>query len=271
MKKYIFIILILISAGLIFYIYKLSTYTYINAKFPELRPMEENIPIYYKGIIIGRAKERKHSSDLHHTIIRLLLYPKNLLLPENTTVLLKKEKKNKKERDFLELIYPKNPSKVMLTNNSTITGEATVDIDTFMANQKVDELEEIKENLAQSARNLNFALEQLGYVFENVNEILKQNQNNLYQTTGNIRKISKSIDDSIDEKKINDTLNVVNSSIQNIEDLTNSLNSDTPKTLDNIEGITSNVNAITCGVRKTLRKKFGTLRLIFGQVIDECD
>lgn len=271
MKKYILILLILILTGLIFYIYKLTTYTYINAKFGELRPIHNSMNVYYKGIIIGRAKEKKHTKSFQHTLIKIVLYPKNLLLPDNTTVLLKKEKRNNKEKDFLELIYPKEPSKNMITNGATLEGKSTVDIDTYMANRDVDELDQIKENLIQSTQNLNYALEALTNLFNIASDTIKQNQDNLYQTTANFKKTSSKINNSIGERKLNNTLSSIESTSENINNLVQNLNNQTPSTLDDIQGITSNINSITCGIRKTLRKKCGTLRLFFGQVIDECE
>ena len=121
MKK-IFILILIILALIGTYIYRKTNYMYITARFSELRPMEENIPVYYKGIVIGRAKERRHSTTSRHTLIGMILKPKKLMLPINTTVLLKKEKKNHKEKDFLELIYPQEPSSAMLSNGAVIDG-----------------------------------------------------------------------------------------------------------------------------------------------------
>ena len=56
-----------------------------------------------------------------------------------------------------------------------------------------------------------------------------------------------------------------------IADASDSIIPNINSTSDNVNGITENVNAITCGIRKTLRKRCGMIRLIFGQVIDECN
>ena len=194
MKKLFYIFALIIIAGLGFYIYKLTTYTYVTAKFRELRPIHEKLPVYYKGLVVGKAREQRHSDDFNHTLIRLVLYPKNLLLPENTIVMLKKEKHHDKERDFLELVYPKEPSNVMISNGSELEGKATVDIDTFMSNQNPEDLESIRHNLAESSENLNNALEGLSMVFESLNDILKENQKNLYTTTGNLSKATQNLD-----------------------------------------------------------------------------
>ena len=281
MKKLFYIFALITLAGLGFYIYKLTTYTYVTAKFKELRPIHEKLPVYYKGLVVGKAREQRHSEDYNHTLIHLVLYPKNLLLPDNTTVMLKKEKHHDKERDFLELVYPKEPSTTMIADGAVLEGKATVDVDTFIANQNPDDLEAIKQNLAQSSENLNFALEGLAMVFESVNEILKENQKNLYTTTGNLSKatrnldnVTQKIDKSVQQKRLDNTISNLETLSANLNGTTTSVNGVIPHvdaTMCQVQGLATNANAISCGVRKTLRKRFGGLRLLFGKVIDECD
>lgn len=281
MKKLFYIFALIALAGLGFYIYKLTTYTYVTAKFKELRPIHEKLPVYYKGLVVGKAREQRHSEDYNHTLIHLVLYPKNLLLPDNTTVMLKKEKHHDKEHDFLELVYPKEPSTTMIADGAVLEGKATVDVDTFMANQNPDDLEAIKQNLAQSSENLNVALEGLAMVFESVNEILKENQKNLYTTTGNLSKatrnldnVTQKIDKSVQQKRLDNTISNLETLSANLNGTTTSVNGVIPHvdaTMCQVQGLATNANAISCGVRKTLRKRFGGLRLLFGKVLDECD
>ncbi len=281
MKKLFYIFALITLAGLGFYIYKLTTYTYVTAKFKELRPIHEKLPVYYKGLVVGKAREQRHSEDYNHTLIHLVLYPKNLLLPDNTTVILKKEKHHDKERDFLELVYPKEPSSTMIADGAVLEGKATVDVDTFMANQNPDDLDAIKQNLAQSSENLNVALEGLAMVFESVNEILKENQKNLYTTTGNLSKatrnldnVTQKIDKSVQQKRLDNTISNLETLSANLNGTTTSVNGVIPHVdaaMCQVQGLATNANAISCGVRKTLRKRFGGLRLLFGKVIDECD
>lgn len=40
-------------------------------------------------------------------------------------------------------------------------------------------------------------------------------------------------------------------------------------TIQNLNEILTNTNAISCGIRQTLRKPFGGIRLFFGKSIDE--
>lgn len=286
MKKYLLSTTIIVIIALGFYLYTLSTYTYITAKFNELRPFNEHLPVYYKGIVIGNALEKKHSKDFNHTLMRIAIKKKNILLPENTTVLLKKEKRNNKERDFLELIYPNKPSNVMLSNGSVIKGIATVDIDTFISNQHPDDLEAIKHNLIQSTENLEIALSNLSDLFVLLQDIVKDNESSLKQasqnianTTKNLEQLTSKFDNSINENTLNQTFKNIDTSIQNVQTITQGLNTTTDSlniampridaTLYEAHGLISNANAISCGIRKTLAKKFGGLRLLFGKTINE--
>lgn len=288
MKKYLFITLIAFIIALEFYIYTLSTYTYITAEFKELRPFHNVLPVYYKGIVIGKAKEKFHSEDFQHTLMKLELHKKNIMLPENTVVFLKKEKRNDRERDFLELVYPDEPLDVMLSKGSKIKGVATVDVDTFMSNQHPDDLEQIKQNLTNSTENLEAALAGLSELFVLLQDVVKENEvsltkasKNLADTTVNLNQITKKFDNSVNQQNLDKTMEGVSSSIQNLQVITGGLGTTTDSlnivmprvdaTLYEVHGLASNANAISCGIRQTLAKRFGGLRLLFGKTIDECD
>jgi len=286
MKKYFFFIVIAIVIALGFYLYTLHTYTYITAEFKELRPFHNALSIYYKGIVVGKAKEKFHSEDFQHTLINLELHKRNIMLPENTIVLLKKEKRNNKERDFLELVYPKEPSDIMLSNGSKIKGITTIDVDTFMANQHQDDLEQIKQNLLGSTESLEAALSGLSELFVLLQDVVKDNENNLVtasknlsDTAGNLKQITSKFDKSIHQEKLDNTMDGISSSIQNLETVTGGLGATTESlniamprvdaTLYEVQALASNANAISCGIRQTLAKRFGGLRLLFGKTINE--
>ena len=287
MKKYLLFILFVLIIFLWIYIYKALNYVHISAKFPELRPIHQKLDVYYKGLKVGCAKEKIHSNDFRHTIIKITLYSKKLLLPINTEIHLKKEKRKNKEIDFLELIYPKEPSNVMLANGAQINGVSTVDLDTFFSNQHPDDIALIKDNLAKSSQNLSDALSAIAMVFMLINEILEQNQENFYFVTKDLSKTIKNLSSAT--FKVNQAIKqqVLNSTFGNIEETTSNLRiissdftnttKDINKTIPNVDlslknfqGITSNLNSITCGIKQTLKKPFGGLRLLFGKVISSC-
>lgn len=286
MKKYIIIsiILILVLIGII--IYKHVMYTHITVQFKELRPMEENIPVYYKGIVIGKAKERKHTDDYQHTLIKVVLYPKNLHLPVNTEVELRQILKNKKTSDYLELIYPETPSEKLISDGSYLKGYTTVDMEAYAKNVRPEDLEGIKENLSGAAENLNTALCGLSELFVLLQDVVRENQVNLKGSTANIKNATSNINqatlkinNSIREEQLNSAMTNIENSIGNIEKITKDINNTSTGINQSMPRITSsikdaqntlaNVNAISCGVRQTLRKHFGGLRLMFGKTIQE--
>lgn len=285
MKKYIILALLAALAAFAFHLYKLTTDTHITVRFKDLRPIHHSLQVYYKGIVIGRTTGLKHSDDFLYTNVRVVLYPKKLMLPINTEVLLKKEKRNDKEHDFVEFIYPKKPSNIKISDGTVLEGKATVDLETFLRNQNPDDIEDIKENLYMASENLNNTLEQLSTLFVMMQDILADNENsikqlssNLARTSGNVNQITLKVNRSIKQQTLDSTFENIGTSTANISAVTgglsgttNSVNEAMPRVdsaLYQAQGILCNVNAITCGIRQTLAKPFGGLRILFGKSIN---
>lgn len=279
MKKFVFIFVVFIL--FICAVAYLSN-RHIIAVFSYLRPFEGKIPVYYNGILIGKAKDKKHNIDLQKTNVKITLYNKNLKLPLNTKAVLKKQIKNDCEQDYIELIYPEIPSDRFITENSHIHGYATIDIKEYLKNQSPEDLDKIKTNLLAASENLNTSLGSLGDIFVLVQYILEDNRDNLKNSSRNIKEItqninnaSKKIDNSILEEQFSNTFKNIESSTENLHNFTYSIHQTSaefrntlPDTLQNANEISSNLNSITCGIRNTLSKKFGGLRLFFGKVIN---
>ncbi len=286
MKRIVILLLILFFVLMGIFIYKQLSYTHIVVQFNELRPHEKNLPVYYKGIIIGKAEKKKHSNDYQHTLMKVVLYPKNLHLPINTEVELRQIVKNRKTKDYLELLYPENPSTTLISNGTYLKGYATVGLETFTHNQRIEDLEVIKQNLRNSSENLNSTIEALGGLFILLQDVVNENRSNLKGTTNNIRKISSNIDNasikvnnSIKQEELESIMGTINRSSNNVEritesiyDTSNGINKSIPNissTINETQNLIANTNAISCGIRQTLRKRFGGLRLVFGRSIKE--
>lgn len=268
-----------------FHIYNLLTYKYINIEFDEMRPIHEKVNIFYKGIKIGHVRKFKIAHHGQSTIAHSVITNKTLMLPINTTAKLKKEKKHKKEYDFIELNYPQTPSHILLSNGAYINGKATVDVDTYMANQDIDDIEKIKQNLIQSTEELENILNSLGELFITLNNIANENQKNislstknLSESTKNINKLTSKFDKALKQETLNQSIENLSSTTQTVNQITQNLNTTTANlgsttipqvqsTLYRTECLVANVNEITCGVKETLKKRFGGLRLLFGQVL----
>ena len=272
---------------LILIVFILITASYFSSRhitivFNNIRPFEGKIPVYYKGIIVGKVTDKIHSTDSQRTNVKITLYNKKLKLPLNTKALLKKRIKNDKETDYIELIYPQVPSERFISEYSHIHGHSTIDIKEYLKNQNVEDLEKIKSNLVSSSENLNSTLEALAGMFVLIQDILGENRvnlknasHNLNQTALNINNTTKKFDNAVIEKQLSNTFyNLENSTggfhnfAHNINDTVTNIDKTLPETLENTKEITSNLNSITCGIRQTLSKKFGGLRLFFGKVIE---
>lgn len=292
-RKYVInalLLLIVIFLGI--YVFRLLHYKYISVEFKELRPMRERVEVFYKGIKVGYVRKMSLCHACKSTMVDIVLTYKGLALPDNTTAKFMKEKKEKKEIDFIELKYPENPSPTMIANGTVLDGKTTIDIQTFMANQDPDDLEVIKENLTQSSEELMTMLSALSDLFVSIQDVVKENQKNLYdstynmsQTTGNIRQITSKFDNSIKQKELNQSVSDIYSSTSSISEAAKSLQSLTgnfnntssdlntammpqiKSTLYRTECLVANVNDITCGVKQTLKKPFGGLRILFGKTI----
>jgi len=259
MKKFLILIPIIILISIL--IYRQVTYTHIYVMFKELRPIEETLPVYYKGLKIGKAVEKKHSNDYQHAILKIVLYPKNLHLPINTEVHLKQIVKNKKSKDFLELIYPQTPSDKLISNNYYLKGNSTEDIESYYKSLPKDDLETIKNNLVQSSANLNYALESLGQLFSILSEMVNENRPNLKNTTHNIEQSTAKISSTLNDAPFDEIF----SDIQNTTSTTSAIIPNLASTSENLDCTMQNMCAITCGIKQTLSKRFGGLRLFFGK------
>ncbi len=277
------------------YLFRMMTYTYVTAEFPDLRPVHHDLAVYYKGIKVGKTYKMNHARNYTVTQVHLMLFPRDLHLPENTAALMKIEKKGRWTHDYFELTYPEKPVEALLSNGDIISGKTMVDLETYLANQDPESLDEIKKNLVSSTQSLNTAFEGLTQVFVIVQDILSSNKENiqdstknLAKSTENINKLTNNVTNALSYNRLNSAAaNIdestkglrtasenINTVVQNIDGTTKSFNNTLPKidnTLAEAQCIVANVNEITSGVKCTLRKRMGGFRLIFGQPINpEC-
>ncbi len=285
MKNYVCIFL-LVLMGLFLAGLNYLSHLHITAVFQDIRPLDEKIPIYYKGIVVGRVTDKYHSFDSKKTHVRIILNSRKLKLPLNTTAILKKRIKNDKEFDYIELLYPQTPSDRFISDGSYINGKSTIDIKEYIKNQNPEDLDKIKNNLTLASGNLNSSLEAIFGLFVLLQEILQENRDNLKsasynfkETTSNISNVTKKIDNVILEEQLSNTFNNIENSTGGFHNFTENISSTVDefnKTIPNINSVVentkeliNNANAISCGIRQTLGKNFGGLRLFFGKVIRE--
>lgn len=288
----LFLAFMIIVWGLL--IYRIHKNTYLTVEFKDLRPFHHHVDIFYKGFKIGRAEKIRPDKKYEKTLMTIVLHPMDLKLPVNTTATLKREKRNRREYDYVELVYPDDPSIYYLKSGDVIAGHATIDVQSFLASQDPETLEDIKNNLSKAAVSANDTLNALSGLFLVLTEVVQENRanildatQNLKATTMNIRETSQKLNYSIRQNQLESTFTNVDTSTVNTRETTKNLQiltQDIDKVTRNVDkmlpkidcivnetySVLRNANEITCDVSKTLKKRFGGMRLFFGKAAPNC-
>ncbi len=283
-------LLIFVILCILMCVYRVKTYTYLTVEFNDARPVRNKIPVYYKGYRIGKVEKIKPSDNFQTTLVTIVLYPKNLKLPKNTTALLTREKRERKEIDFINLLYPEKPSEVMLISGDTINGFTTVDIENYFSSKALTgELDALTNNANSLMESFKFTSDALTEFLNVLTATVDENRpaikimtNNLAQMSNSFRLFALKLNNSINESQLKNTftnVDMTSSSVvvtgkniegitQNIDSITGDINSQGAQissSISNAEIITQNLADITGGLKNTLSKNFGGLRLIFGK------
>ena len=284
------IIFVILSA--LMCVYRFKTYTYLTVEFNDARPVRNKIPVYYKGYRIGKVEKIKPSDNFQTTLVTIVLYPKNLKLPENTTALLTREKRERKEIDFINLIYPEKPSENNLISGDKINGFTTVDIENYFSSKALTgELDALTNNANGLMESLKLTSDALTEFLNVLTATVDENRPSIRTMTSNLAQMSNSfrlfaikMNNSMSENQLKNTfsnLDKTSSSVvvtakniegitQNIDSITGDINSQGAQissSISNAELITQNLADITGGIKNTMSKNFGGLRLIFGKPI----
>lgn len=283
MYKSLILIVLLMSLGISYYIYKTSTF--VTAEFKHLRPFHDRAPIYYNGFSIGRVIRVRPNDDYTATLLTLWLHPHDLKLPTNVEVHLKKERnKHNKKFDYIDIISPEQPSGFYLKDGDRIVGKTTVDLETYLANQDPESLDAIKADFAETVKNLNITVQTLGDLFGTLNSMAEEVKPNvvkassdLSESTGNFVKVSENagsltgnINTALNEERLNSTARNVQLMSKNVKVMTYELNKSIPQiqcAINEVNKVLCNVDEMTEGLNCTMKKPFGGLRLIFGSPI----
>ena len=287
--KSLILLVLLASIGITYYFYK--TNTYVTAEFKNLRPFHDRAPIYYNGFKIGKVVKVRPNKTYTSTIVTMRLHPHDLKLPVNISVNLKKEKNRwDKKFDYIDIIYPEEPSQFFLKDGDRIAGDTTIDMESYLANQDPDSLDAIKADAAEAVKNLNVTIQVLGDLFSTLNTMASDVSPNvvkassdLQHSTENFVKISKNVDlttsnlnGAFDDKRMDATAKNVQLVTRNVKLMTNELNKTIPQlgcTIEEVNKVLCNIDEMTTGLNCTMKKPFGGLRgglrLIFGSPVGQ--
>ena len=284
LKKIKILAIIFISIILALKIIDLS-HMKITAVFDELEPFS-NIYVYYKGFKIGKATKVQPSKDFLTTEVIIALNSWNYNLPNNIKVKVQKAQKDS-DIDYIDIIYPSSPSIKRLKYGDKVEGTISHDlsdmINDIAEGKGFNEIKGNTNNLLSSANDVAKSLNEFITVLTSIlNEIrpdikiatsnLAKTSTNLTNTSANLEKTSIKIEKSINDEYILNSIQNFQSSSKNFESTTLLLNTKTvPKinaTICSLKTLLDNLNEIIKGIGKTLQKRMGGVRLIFGTAID---
>lgn len=257
----------------------------ITAIFNELEPFS-NIYVYYKGFKIGKTINVRPSKDFLTTEVTIALNSWNYNLPNNIKVKVQKAQKDS-DIDYIDIIYPSSPAIARLKYGDKVEGTISHDLSDIINDvaegKNFNEIKGNANNLLSSANDVAKSLNEFITVLTSIlNEIrpdikittnnLAKTSTNLTNTSANLEKTSIKIEKSINDEYILNSIQNLQSTSKNVESTTLLLNSKTiPKinaTICSLKILIDNINEIVKGIGKTLQKRMGGARLIFGTAVD---
>lgn len=285
-NKYLLAFLLLLSMFFIYWLVRELTYTRIKVEFENLRPFHTRAAVFYKGFEIGHVDSIKPANHYKTTIVTIAIHPLNTKLPINTEAKLKIHKTRWFHKDYIDLIYPDEPSPEFLKNGSVIKGTSSVDLNSYTSSISHETYEKMEKNIDNILENLDGSTGLLFSIFAIIQEVLQESQNDIKKTMANLQsttysssKIVQKFDNSIKEEHLETSVSNfvdfsggIRKSADEISAVIEQFNQNAPiisSIMCESNGIAKNLNEITCGIRKTLSKSFGGIRLLFGKSIGD--
>lgn len=283
--KSLIVVFLLLFIGAAYYNYR--TNTYVTAEFKNLRPFHDRAPIYYNGFKIGKVVKVRPNADYTSTILTLELHPDKLRLPINIVANLKKERNKRNDKfDYIDIIYPDAPSIFFIKDGDRIAGKTTVELDTYLSNQDLESLDAIKEDFAQTVKNLNVTVQALGDLFTTLNSMAEDVKPNVVSSSenlnkasaevvkisGNINSVTGNVNQAFDGKSMDATAVNIQATSKNVKVLSSELNRTLPQiqcSINEVNRILCNIDEMTEGLNCTMKKPFGGFRLLFGSPVSK--
>lgn len=276
--KILILITTLFIFGLVFLNYK--TNTYVIAEFENLRPFHNRAPVYYNGYKIGQVIKVKPNDDYTHTLVTIKFHPKKLKLPINIIANLKKEKNIwDRKFDYIDIIMPEEPSGFLLKDGDRIAGKGTVELDSFLSNLATESLDGMREDAEKILENLNSMILIFSDLFVTLNSMAQdasphviQAATDLSKAASNTRNITKTFNNSFNEKRLDSTAKNIQLTTRNTKIMTNEINEIIPQlncAVEELNRILDNIEEMTSGLNCTMSKQLGGLRLLFGRPVSK--
>lgn len=279
-KKYF--IIASLACVFLFYLFYIIGTTKITILFEDLEPLKQHLPVYYNGFKVGHTTSVYPSRDYKSTMVDARVVLKNLVLPANTTAILRRKDK----KDYIELEYPDAPYIQHLKRNDVIEGHLGVNFEHYLQDQAENGgLDEIKENVNQTIKSAGLTFDALTEMIQVTTDILRDAQPVLQDSVNNVNITSKNLAESSYEIKSSLKKGYLDKSLYNLQQTSANLVLTTKNTtgfteglnkqsnvlinclLKNLNCVVCNINKIVVGLGETLSKKFGGLRLFLGKPV----
>ena len=283
-SKKIVIITIIFLIIVLVYIYNANYYVVI--RFNELGPVTKNMSVYYNGFKVGKIISIEPDKDFSHTLVKVNLTQTNLKLPQNTTVQMKNFPNGEL---YLEFIYPSSPSLIMMSKGDMLEGISPYSLEEFMLGQNVSGVTDLVSiHVIKALNAMQVANMEMENFFKMTTILMQENQkgvntsvNNvsamtksLAEMAENLNQASKKINNSLDEKSLKDSTSNIKDSTSNIKTTTDNISEATKDidktmkklddTMTQVNAAAKNLNCMTSGLNKTLSKRGGGMRVMFG-------
>lgn len=251
--------ILLIIILLIIVVFNSTQSITIIARYQELPPLPRNVDVFYKGLKIGRISKKKLGSDALGVLVYMSVDRKILMLPINTTAKIILSNENKKQKTYVDIMYPSSPKGEYLKNGSVIQGTIQKNLDYYIDKYSRSGLvDKVVGDFAGTSESVTKTTEEIQQIAKNINLIILENRTDIRLSFKNIRKSTENIEKSSEglsrflndiaiQNNIRETTTIINSSARNIEQITkkNSLTN----TFDNVNTTTKNLNDASMNIK----------------------
>lgn len=276
------LLLLALITGLYFlgsYLYHLAHYTHVTAVFEQAEPFPNRMKVFYRGFKIGKVVKVVPNSTYTSTLVKITLFPMHIKIPSNVEV---KIKSYHDKYYYVDIVSPELASTEFLKDGDEIKGSVSQNVNAVFNSHADDGTLEaliqglifIFEGVNRTVNETNSLVQEIRTTFHQASPNLVESSKNLNTISTNFSGTSLKLNNSVDQAKLNRTLNNLENSSNKLQNIMQSVDCATrnlPNTMERVDCITKDVQEITEGVNNTMKKPFGGARLIMGKPIqDSC-
>ncbi len=258
--------------------------------------IDQNMNAYYRGYKVGQVTDIRLSDDQKFLELKVDIFYKGLILPENTLLELGIE--NILGRRYVSLIYPEKPSKDIIENGEVIIGRSNKffkrlndfleeEFEEKRVRKVINNVENITSTLSGTLTEIQKSSKELTRSIEDIRKITKNPEvknnikNTLKYTSKTIKSLSEITESETFQNSAAQAPETIIETSKNLKKVSQSLETTNKKlcSLDGkipevTQGMIQKTNCLMNKLLAVLDKRFLFLRFTFGKPIDdinECD